>query len=63
MLVPSQPAEHKDESSPLSQMIEVLRLGLSRPLRGLIALALVSLATSLVLRGLWGGPWLMQIKG
>ncbi|MFT4116145.1 MFS transporter [Bradyrhizobium sp.] len=63
MLVPSQPAEHKDDSSPLSQMIEVLRLGLSRPLRGLIALAMVSLATSLVLRGLWGGPWLMQVKG
>src|SRR4051794_10770404 len=63
LLVPSQPAEHKDESSPLLQMIEVLRLGLSRPLRGLIALALVSLATSLVLRGLWGGPWLMQVKG
>src|SRR6476646_4704470 len=42
LLVPRQPAEHKDESSPLSQMIEVLRLGLSRPLRGLVALALVS---------------------
>src|SRR6516225_9104473 len=63
LLVPNQPAEHKDDSSPLSQMIEVLRLGLSRPLRGLIALALVSLASSLVLRGLWGGPWLMQVKG
>jgi MFS family permease len=63
VLVPNQPAEHKDNASPLSQMIEVLRLGLSRPLRGLIALALVSLATSLVLRGLWGGPWLMQVKG
>ena len=62
-LVPNQPAEHKDESSPLAQMIEVVRLGLSRPLRGVIALALVSLATSLVLRGLWGGPWLMEIKG
>ncbi|SFI01670.1 MFS transporter [Bradyrhizobium sp. Gha] len=62
-LVPSQPAEHKDDSSALSQMIAVLRLGLSRPLRGLIALALVSLSTSLVLRGLWGGPWLMDIKG
>ena len=61
-LVPQQAAEHKDDSSPLSQMIEVLRLGLSRPLRGLIALALVSLATSLVLRGLWGGPWVMQVK-
>ncbi|MHC2621301.1 MFS family permease [Bradyrhizobium huanghuaihaiense] len=63
VLVPSQPAEHKDDSSPLSQMIEVVRLGLSRPLRGVIALALVSLASTLVLRGLWGGPWLMEIKG
>jgi predicted MFS family arabinose efflux permease len=62
-LVPKQPAEHKDESSPLSQMAEVLRLGLSRLLRGLIALSLVSLAASLVLRGLWGGPWLMDVKG
>jgi len=61
--VPNQPAEHKDDSSPVSQMSEVLRLGLSRPLRGLIALALVSLASSLALRGLWGGPWLMEVKG
>jgi predicted MFS family arabinose efflux permease len=63
VLVPNQPAAHKDDSSPLSQMIEVLRLGLSRRLRGLIALALVSLGASLVLRGIWGGPWLMEIKG
>jgi MFS family permease len=62
LLVPKQPAAHADPSSPLSQMAEVLRIGLSRPLRGLIALALVSLAASLVLRGLWGGPWLMEIK-
>jgi MFS family permease len=61
-LVPKQPAEHKDTSSPLSQMARVLRLGLSYPLRGLIALSLVSLAASLVLRGLWGGPWLMEVK-
>jgi MFS family permease len=61
-LVPKQPAAHADPSSPLSQMAEVLRIGLSRPLRGLTALALVSLAASLVLRGLWGGPWLMEIK-
>ena len=43
-LVPKQPAAHADNSSPLSQMAEVLRIGLSRPLRGLIAMALVSLA-------------------
>ena len=63
LAVPNQSAEHKDESSPLSQMVEVLRLGLSRSLRGLIALALVSAAAPLVLRGLWGGPWLMEVKG
>ena len=62
-LVPKQAAAHADQSSPLSQMAEVLRIGLSYRLRGLIALSLVSLAASLVLRGLWGGPWLMEIKG
>src|SRR3954451_16818647 len=62
-VVPNQAAAHADRSSPLSQMAVVLRIGLSRPLRGLIAISLVSLAASLVLRGLWGGPWLMEIKG
>ena len=62
-LVPKQPAEHKDQSSPLSQMAEVFRLALSRPMRGIIALALVSLASTLVIRGIWGGPWLMDVKG
>ncbi|MFB9269301.1 MFS transporter [Bradyrhizobium erythrophlei] len=61
-LVPRQPAAHADDSSPLAQMTEVLRLGLSRGLRGLIALSLVSLGASLVLRALWGGPWLMDVK-
>lgn len=63
VLVPQQPAGQQDKSSPLAQMIEVLRLGLSRQLRGLIAMAMVALATPLVLRGLWGGPWLMDVKG
>jgi MFS family permease len=62
-LVPKQPAAHADDSSPLSQMGQVIRLGLSRQLRGMIALSLVSLAASLVLRGLWAGPWLMEVKG
>jgi sugar phosphate permease len=44
-------------------MASVLRIGLSYRLRGLIAISLVSLAAVLVLRGLWGGPWLMEIKG
>jgi predicted MFS family arabinose efflux permease len=62
-LVPQQPAEQKDRSSPLAQMVEVLRLGVSRPMRGIVALALVSLASSFVLRAVWGGPWLMDVKG
>ncbi len=62
-LVPNQAPAHADRSSPLLQMAGVLRIGMSRPLRGLIAISLVSLAASLVLRGLWGGPWLMEVKG
>ena len=62
-LVPRQEAAHADGSSPLAQMTEVIRFGLSRQLRGLITLSLFSLAASLVLRGLWGGPWLMEVKG
>jgi predicted MFS family arabinose efflux permease len=45
------------------EMTSVLRLGLSRAMRGIIILAFVSLAMQLVLRGLWAGPWLMTVKG
>jgi predicted MFS family arabinose efflux permease len=62
-LVPHQGPAQTGRYSSLSDMVDVLRIGLSRPLRGLIALALVALSGSLVLRGLWGGPWLMQVKG
>lgn len=46
-----------------AEMASVLRLAVSRALRGIIILAFVSLAMQLVLRGLWAGPWLMTIKG
>jgi predicted MFS family arabinose efflux permease len=46
-----------------SEMVAVLGLGLSKKMRGIVVLALVSLATPLVLRGLWMGPWLMDFKG
>nr|WP_249780272.1 MFS transporter [Bradyrhizobium sp. dw_411] len=62
-LVPKDRIEEKQRPSPLTQMSEVLRLGFSRPMRGIIALALVSLASTLVLRGVWAGPWLMDVKG
>lgn len=47
----------------LAEMASVVRLGLSRALRGIIVLAFVSLAMQLVLRGIWAGPWLMTVKG
>jgi predicted MFS family arabinose efflux permease len=42
---------------------QVVRLGLSRPLRGMMVIAFVSFAAIIGLRGLWGGPWLMEVKG
>ncbi|MET0705832.1 MAG: MFS transporter [Tardiphaga sp.] len=47
----------------LAEMTTVLRLGVSPALRGIVILAFVSLAVLLVLRGLWAGPWLMNLKG
>jgi len=45
------------------EVLGVFRLGFSRQLRGVIVLAFFSVAVTLVLRGVWGGPWLMGIKG
>jgi MFS family permease len=42
---------------------EVLRLAASPRLRGLMILASVSFGAVLGVRGLWGGPWLMEAKG
>jgi MFS family permease len=42
---------------------EVIRLGLSRPLRAGIVIAFASFAAGIGVRGLWGGPWLMEVKG
>lgn len=41
---------------------QVLRIGLSSHLRGVIVLAFVSFAAAIAVRGLWGGPWLMEVK-
>ncbi|MFT8245374.1 MFS transporter [Roseomonas sp. BN140053] len=42
---------------------EVMRLLFSRRLRGLVVIAFASFAAVIGVRGLWGGPWLMEIKG
>ena len=41
----------------------VLAFTVSRPLLSAMALAFVSFGVMLGLRGLWGGPWLMQVEG
>jgi predicted MFS family arabinose efflux permease len=42
---------------------EVMRVAVSPRLRGLMVLAFCSFGAVLGVRGLWGGPWLMDIKG
>ncbi|SHJ79027.1 Predicted arabinose efflux permease, MFS family [Roseomonas rosea] len=42
---------------------EVLRLTVSPKLRGIVVLAFASFAAVIGVRGLWGGPWLMEVKG
>lgn len=42
---------------------EVLALAVSPKLIGVLVLAFASFAVVLGVRGLWGGPWLMEVKG
>lgn len=47
----------------LADAKRVLRLGASAKLRGMVLLAFASFAVIIGVRGLWGGPWLMEVKG
>ncbi len=49
--------------SPAREAREVLRIMASPPLRGAAILAFSSFAAVIGVRGLWGGPWLMEMKG
>ncbi|HYF08564.1 MAG TPA: MFS transporter [Acetobacteraceae bacterium] len=42
---------------------EVLALAVSPRLAGVLVIAFASFAAVLGVRGLWGGPWLMEVKG
>lgn len=42
---------------------DVIALFLSREIRGPVVIAFASFAAVLGVRGLWGGPWLMEVKG
>lgn len=45
-----------------SEARQVVRIGLSPALRGVVILAFASFAAAIAIRGLWGGVWLMEIK-
>lgn len=42
---------------------DVVALALSRDIRAPVVIAFASFAAVLGVRGLWGGPWLMEVKG
>ena len=46
-----------------SEFIEVIRIGWSPKLRGVVSLAFVSFAVVIGIRGVWAGPWLMEVRG
>ena len=50
-------------SSIPSEFVEVIRIGWSPQLRGVISLAFVSFAVVIGIRGVWAGPWLMDVRG
>jgi predicted MFS family arabinose efflux permease len=47
----------------LSEAAQVLRIGARSRLRPVVLLAFASFAVVIGVRGLWGGPWLMEVKG
>ena len=58
-----QPPRRAVSHSLKQDMREVLAIAASPALRPLMVFAFASLAVVLGLRGLWGGPWLMEVKG
>jgi predicted MFS family arabinose efflux permease len=47
----------------LADARDVVALALSRDIRAPVVIAFASFAAVLGVRGLWGGPWLMEVKG
>jgi len=63
LVVPAPVPTDGPHPSLLADARAVLRLSTSRALRGIILLAFASFAVIIGVRGLWGGPWLMEVKG
>lgn len=62
LTVPRDPPAEAARRSIWENAREVMSFALSPRLRGLMALAFVSFGAVLGVRGLWGGPWLMEVK-
>ncbi|HLV84130.1 MAG TPA: MFS transporter [Devosia sp.] len=62
VIKPIRPTTHKP-ANVWPEIKEVARIGLSPALRGVVVLAFVSFAVMIGVRGMWGGPWLMDAKG
>ena len=62
LLVHDQPSPDRSRSL-ATEAREVLRLMATRSIRGAAILAFASFAAVIGIRGLWGGPWLMEAKG
>ncbi len=60
--VPRDPPGTAQRSTIWQNAREVMGFATSPRLRGLMALAFVSFAAVLGVRGLWGGPWLMEVR-
>ena len=63
MAVPAPIPADGPHPSLLADARAVLGLSAGRRLRGIILLAFASFAVIIGVRGLWGGPWLMEVKG
>jgi predicted MFS family arabinose efflux permease len=63
LLVRADRPEPRPSRGPLADAKEVVMLMGERRLRGVVVFVFASFAAVLGLRGLWGGPWLMEAKG
>ncbi|SDD35255.1 MFS transporter [Belnapia rosea] len=63
LVVRQPPPARRDRTSLWQDAREVLAIAASPALRPLMVFGAASFATIIGLRGLWGGPWLMEAKG
>ncbi len=63
LVVPDDSPSARAPRSPMQDLAEVARIAWAPPMRAVMVIAFPSFAAVLGLRGLWGGPWLMDVKG